>query len=407
MSQDITSIGQENIVQEQPMVLNKQESSGKPYEVVLFNKFKVNLFVVLGIIFGFVFVFAGYAIFMSKNSGNIISPIGRFKDDIFQGEMTMNPLTGEMVPSSDWIVRRPMAVMINNYLDARMQSGLAASDLTYEIVAEGGITRFLAFFLSENPEKIGPVRSARHYYLVLVKELGDAMIMHIGWSPQALEAIETWPVRSLQRGGGQFWRDQDRISAGVASEHTAYVNGIELRGLADDLGWSGMGEFTSWKFKKDTPAGNTIEGEDELSLVGLNKPIIIDFWYEGDYSAIWNYDPDTNTYLRFTGYDPDGNPIPHVDQETNEQIRVKNLIIQFAEENAIVDDDKNRLDYVIVGSNEALVFIDGLAINATWSKAGRDDRTMFYDGNGNEMEFNRGKFWISIVPDRNKDQVNY
>jgi hypothetical protein len=115
-----------------------------------------------------------------------------------------NDLTGEKFTEAEagsWVNERPLGVMINNHVDARPQSGLIYADLVYEIVAEGGITRFLAFYLTNTPEKIGPVRSTREYYLVLVKELSDAMIMHIGYSPQALEAIDTWPVRSLFRGG--------------------------------------------------------------------------------------------------------------------------------------------------------------------------------------------------------------
>ena len=138
-------------------------------------------------------------------------------------------LTGIQYPETEagsWENERPFGVMINNHIDARPQSGLVYADLVYEMVAEGGITRFLAFFHTITPEKIGPVRSTREYYLVLVKELSDAMVMHIGYSPQAIVAIDTWPVRSLFRGGcesypGCAWRDNPR---NVAYEHTAYVN---------------------------------------------------------------------------------------------------------------------------------------------------------------------------------------
>ena len=128
---------------------------------------------------------------------------------------------------------------------------------------------------------------------------------------------------------------------------------------------------------------------------------------KGDYSSIFDYNPTNNTYLKSTGYDAQGNPIPHKDQETGEQVEVKNLIVQFVRENSIAGDDKGRLDYELVGSGKATVFIDGKVVDATWSKASRDERTLFYDTNGQEIEFNRGKFWIAIVPDRNVDQVVY
>lgn len=312
-------------------------------------------------------------------------------------------LTGVQYPETEagsWVNERPFGVMVNNHVDARPQSGLIYADLVYEIVAEGGITRFLAFFLTNTPEKIGPVRSTREYYLVLVKELSDAMIMHIGYSPQALVAIDTWPVRSLFRGGcesypGCEWRDNPR---NVAYEHTAYVNGVKLRELGVDLGWEGKGDIRTYTFK-DSP--------DKYSSSPSASKISIDFWNKGDYSSVFEYNPQNNTYLKFTGYDASDNPIPHKDQETGQQIEVKNLIVQYATELSIAGDEKGRLDYQLVGSGKAVVFIDGKSIDATWSKASRDERTLFYDTNGQEIEFNRGKFWIAIVPDRNVEQVVY
>ena len=312
-------------------------------------------------------------------------------------------LTGIQYPETEagsWVNERPFGVMINNHIDARPQSGLVYADLVYEIVAEGGITRFLAFFHTITPEKIGPVRSTREYYLVLVKELSDAMVMHIGYSPQALVAIDTWPVRSLFRGGcesypGCAWRDNPR---NVAYEHTAYVNGVKLRELGLKLGWEGKGDIRMYTFKDNT---------DKYSTSSSASKISIDFWNKGDYSSIFEYNPQNNTYFKFTGYDASDNPIPHKDQETGQQVEVSNLIIQFATENSIAGDDKGRLDYQLVGSGKATVFIDGKVVDATWSKASRDERTLFYDTNGQEIEFNRGKFWIAIVPDRNVEQVVY
>ncbi len=326
---------------------------------------------------------------------NFVSPLGK-GGSIFKEETFQNPLTGEEVPVSKaeaWKSMRPLAVMVNNYIDARPQSGLIYADLVYEIVAEGGITRLLPFYLSNIPEKIGPVRSTREYYLVLVKELGDAMLMHIGWSPQALEAIESWPVRSLGRGGGQFWRDNPR---NVATEHTAYVNGKDLIQTGLNLGWEGTHDIQVWQFKNDKT--------DYSEAKPANK-IVIDFWYKGDYTGAFEYDSATNAYKRFVGYDKNNNLIPQSDQETNEQVTVKNLIVQFVPEVPILGDDKNRLTYELVGVGKGYVFLDGKVIDVTWNKADRDSRTMFYDSNGNEMKFNRGKFWISVVPDRNVDQV--
>ncbi len=351
---------------------------------------------------------AGYFIYSKNGSNNLLAPIG-IKGDKNAKDTTekfMNPLTGEYVDlevAKIWKDERPIGVMMNNHLSSRPQSGLNSADVVYEIVAEGGITRFLAFFLSNLPEKIGTVRSTREYYLVLVKEMGDAMLMHIGWSPQALEAIQSWPVRSLGRGGAEFTRDQSRINAGIPIEHTAYVNGPYLRDLGHKLGWEGKDEsFESWKFKDEGPVDTA-----QQCLVLECKPLVIDFWYKGDYTGGFKYDRATNSYFRYSGYDNNDQLQALIDPETNKQIAVKNVILQFVVENSIANDEKHRLDYQLVGSGEAVVFRDGQAIKSVWRKASRDGRTKFFDNNGQEILFNRGKIWVSIVPDRNISQVEY
>jgi len=341
---------------------------------------------ILALLLAYIFGFKG---------GDIIKPTGDSTSTGSSELLLQNPLTGVMYTKKEAgpINERPLAVMVNNHTDARPQSGLVDADMTYEIVAEGGITRLIPFYLSKTPTKIGPVRSTRDYYLVLVKELGDAMVMHIGWSPQALEAIQSWPVRSLGRGNADFWRDNPR---NVATEHTAYVDGEYLRDLGMSLGWEGRRDFVIWKFKDEAPSANPTV-----------KDISIDFWYKGDYSTVFKYDSANNSYLRFNGYDSADAPIPTKDQETQEQVNVKTVIVQFAQETAIAGDDKSRLKYELVGSGTGLVFMDGTVTEVTWSKAGRDERTMFYTQDGEEMEFNRGKIWICIVPDRNVSQVLY
>ncbi|GIW69458.1 MAG: hypothetical protein KatS3mg101_0205 [Patescibacteria group bacterium] len=362
----------------------------------------------LSIFLGFIIAAAigGVYWYIKSNEGPLtpVTPVGKGETKP-QVTQIMNPLTGKMFAenAANWVDDRPFGVMMNNHVDARPQSGLIYADIVYEVVAEGGITRFLTFYYSNTPEIIGPVRSTREYYLVLVKELGDAMIMHDGYSPQALYAIDNWPVRSLFRGGatlpsvcdGCVWRDQSR---NVAYEHTEYTNGVKLRELGDRLGWQGKTTVRPWLFKDDP---NKYVSAPEA------KEITIDYWYHGDYTGHFKYDPVSNKYLRYTGVDAQDQPIPHLDRETQEQVAVTNLIVQFAVESTIPDDDKSRLKYELLGSGKAIVFVDGKVIDATWSKADRDDRTIFYDTSGKEIEFNRGNFWIGIVPDRNVDQVVY
>jgi len=361
----------------------------KPYKIIA-----------LGVLVAVAVFFLVWFVFLKRTSSELISPFVS-DSDLIDDEYSVSPLTGEKFPKAraeDWYNTRPLGVMVNNYIDARPQSGLIYADIVYEVVAEGGITRFMPFFLTNTPKKIGPVRSTREYYLTIVKELGDAMIMHEGYSPQAKEAIDSWPVRSLFRGGAAATANWRENSSGVAFEHTLYTDGAVLREVGNSLGWEGNRETTMWQFKDDR---NAYVDMPEAS------DITIDFWYKGDYTAIFKYLPDENKYLRFMGYEDGDVPIPHLDGDTKEQIEVTNLVVQFVAESPIVGDDKNRLAYQLVGSGLGLVFVDGKVIEVTWTKESRDERTMFYDLDGNEIKFNRGKFWVSVVPDRNREQVVY
>lgn len=355
------------------------------------------------LIFLFSLLILGFAIYFImkprenkiENTGNVRNS-NSFKEE--EKNFFINELTGEKIYSEvepDFIKNRPLAVMVNNAIPARPQVGLTEADLIYEIIAEGGITRFLAFYYSNLPEKVGPIRSTREYYLQIVKETGDAMLMHIGFSPQAREKIDIWNVRSLGIGGGQFYRDNFG-NPEVATEHTAYANGNDLYKKGLSLGWSGKSQMNNWKFKDDNEKSN------DLKTVNY---IEINFWYKGDYSGIFKYESNENKYIRYSGFDDQGDPILLKDRVSGKSLMISNLIVMFAEEFPIPNDDKNRLDYKLIGEGKAYILRDGKVLDAVWKKNSLSDRTKFYLVNGEEVEFNRGKSWISVVPSRNIDQV--
>src|SRR5579872_5334595 len=128
---------------------------------------------------------------------------------------------------------RIAAVMIDNYpYDARPQSGLHDADIVYEVEAEGGITRYMALFLEKTPAKIGPVRSARLYFVDLARPY-DAYFAHAG------ETDDVWePLKELRAGGfadmeeiqiaeEAFWRDDTR-----EMPHNLYTSIARVRASA-------------------------------------------------------------------------------------------------------------------------------------------------------------------------------
>ena len=117
---------------------------------------------------------------------------------------------------------RPIAVSINNNHSAWPLSGLQDAYIVYELIAEGGITRLLAFYKDANVDKIGSVRSARHYFLDYVLE-NDAIFVHFGQSPEAKKDLENLNINNINGlyTSSAFKRDR---TLKRASEHTAFTS---------------------------------------------------------------------------------------------------------------------------------------------------------------------------------------
>ena len=131
---------------------------------------------------------------------------------------------------------RPYAVMINNNHDAWPQCGLKDAYLVYEIIAEGGITRMMALYKDKLPEKVGSVRSARHYFIDYADE-NDAIFIHWGGSPQAYSRINTGvaDLDGMELEGSVFFRDK---SLKRDYEHTGFVNLVKAAEYAENKGYA-------------------------------------------------------------------------------------------------------------------------------------------------------------------------
>lgn len=287
-----------------------------------------------------------------------------------------SPLTGiEIAPE---LAERPVrAVVIENHPEARPQSGLSQAGIVYEALAEGGITRFLAFFGDERPAQIGPVRSLRTYFVDWTLEF-DAPIAHVGGNADAIDMIAPQGVKSLNQffNGGSYYRTRDR-----RAPHNAYTDSDKLDALLAQKGYAAS-NFMQNARKRDEP--NTTPPH------GL---IQIQYSYNG-YQVEYRYDAATNTYLRFLAGSP------HVDRNTGQQIRVKNIVIEVMSTSY----GKSRLGESNVrmgtpGSGRAIVLRDGGAVEGTWSKANHRERTKLLDAAGKEIALNPGNTWFSIVPE--------
>lgn len=331
-----------------------------------------------------------------------------------------SPINGVLytVESAEvFMQRRPLAILVNNHVDARPQSGLSEADLIYEAVAEGGITRLLAIYHARDADKVGPVRSARIYYIDWAAEF-YAWLAHWGGSfvpdyekqligtgytgpwecdPKAssyayINEVSIASLDQMWLGDAAYYRDTSR---GVATEHTGYTSTQKLWEVAPDYypepGWTEYFPFGTWLFKDDV---------DESSRPASQR-VSFGFWdSQPGFDTVWDYNPADNTYLRNQG----GQPV--VDAETNQPIAAKTVIVQLTDESEF-GDKKEHLKYATLQGGAAKIFMDGQEINATWSKPAVRERTRYYHiDTGGEVSFNRGQIWIEVVPTGNVVTVN-
>lgn len=301
-----------------------------------------------------------------------------------------------------WEKHRPLGVMIENHLDSRPQSGINAADITYEAVAEGGITRTLNVYYCQDAGIVGPVRSARTYFLDFLSEYTEfPLYAHVGGAntsgpADALGQINDYgwnqynDLSQFSIGFPTFRRDQSRLGREVATEHTMYSSTSKLwevgkqRKLTnvDKDGVSWDEKYLKYLFKED----------EELSKRAESQTVHIEFWDDPNYFVDWIYSPKENIYLRKNG------GVAHMDRNTNKQLTTRNLVVLYMTERHANDgyEGNAHLLYGTKGTGKALIFIDGKQIKGTWKKSGRTDKTIITDNNGQEIKYNRGKIWFEI-----------
>lgn len=294
-----------------------------------------------------------------------------------------SPLTGVQLDPET--ARRPItAVVIENHTDARPQSGLSQAGVVYEALAEGGITRFLAFFLDQRPPQLGPIRSIRTYFVDWALEF-NAPVAHVGGNADALDLIAPLAMKDMNQFsyGSYFYRTTDRFAP-----HNAYSSSDMLDSLQKKLGYYTPADFKVSPRKADTPAASA------------NHPTInIDYSY-ASYAVRYQYDAATNDYARFLAGQP------HVDRNTGAQIRVKNIVVEYMPTNyGTTRIGEQTVIMGTPGSGKAIVFRDGTAIEGTWTKPNHNTRTRLLDAAGNDIPLDPGNTWYSIVP--NTKTVSY
>jgi len=296
------------------------------------------------------------------------------------------------------VLHRPLTVMIDNHVDAVPQSGFNRAAVTFEALAEGGITRFMLVFHANHtlPDVIGPVRSTRLYFAQWAMGF-DAIHMHAGGSPEGLALIEssteTVNLDALYRsGGGYFYRASWNVAP-----HNLYTGAAQFYQFLWDKGIGPMLPDTMdtqgvWHPTYNQELGYLYRGDGDAALRPAGMSIRY-YFLSGATGATWTYDAATNQYLRWVA----GRPA--MDAADNTQITTKNLIVMEAASQRIIGDEKGRVDVESIGRGPAKLFHDGMVLDVMWQKADAGAPLRFYYLDGvTEVSMVAGPMWLAVVP---------
>ena len=275
---------------------------------------------------------------------------------------------------------RPIAVMIDNHNLAWPQAGLNQAYLVYEAIVEGGETRLMALFKGVTVDKIGPVRSSRHYFLDYAME-NDAIYAHFGWSPQAQSDITKYNIDNINgitESESTFWRVKDK-----SSPHNAVTSTEALLKVAKAKKY----KTTSDKKSVLNYTTGDVNLEDGQSATSVTIP------HSTLQTVKYEYDEQNQVYKRYARNKA------QTDWDTGNNITTKNIIITFCENYTLTDsENKGRQGLKNIGTFDGYYITNGKAIKIKCIKEARNTQTKYQDLQGNEIKVNDGNTWINICP---------
>lgn len=295
---------------------------------------------------------------------------------------TRNPLTGERGYNEELLGNRPVMVVIENHPHSRPQWGLTSSDIVFEMVAEGGITRMLLMYAdaSRLPKKLGPIRSTRHYFLDFAEGY-DAIFTHFGQSTYAKTQLNEHDIDNINGfvypDDKYFSRDTSRD---VASEHTAYttkdkiVKAIKEKEYRTTLkdGYTEPFQFNLYE--------NEILKDGSCVVAKIN--------FSTNYQYTFNYDKQANVYYSHL------NNEPFMDSNGTQQ-NFTNLVVLYTDISAISGDTKNRVDFDL-SYGHGVYISNGSYCDINWEKGSSTDMLKLYDEDGEELKLNVGRTYIAF-----------
>ena len=302
---------------------------------------------------------------------------------------------------------RPIAVMIDNHTGAWPQANLDKAYLVYEIVVEGGETRLMALYKGQDLEKIGPVRSSRHYFLDYALE-NDAIYVHHGWSPQAESDISTLKINNINgisESSKDFWRVKDK-----SSPHNMFTSMESILKIAERKEYETTStqksvlNYTAYEFdlsekyeveviEEEITEENVTTTLEETNKTKAKTATTVTIPHSKLQTVKYEYNEETKTYTRYA------RKKLQTDYITGEPVTTKNIIITMCDNYTLNDsENKGRQGLKNIGTFDGYYITNGKAIPIKCTKTAREKQTVYKDLEGNEIEVNDGNTFINICP---------
>jgi hypothetical protein len=278
--------------------------------------------------------------------------------------------------------KRPIAVMIDNDgPSSRPQIGLEKAFVLYEAIVEGGASRIMAIFKDASDiEKVGPVRSSRHYFLDYALE-HDAIYCHAGWSPKAASDIKSLGVNNINgvtSDGSVFYRDSTYDN----TWHNLYTTLNKTYDYAKDK----KDYRTTTDTKVFSYSEKDFDIKDGQDATEINLP------YSTMYKVNYKYDAENKIYTRYIGQSE------HMSQ-TGKALTAKNIIVCKVKNYDLNDgENKGRQNLDTVGSGSGYYITNGKMTPITWTKNSRTGKTIYENADGEEIALNPGNTYVQIMP---------
>jgi hypothetical protein len=323
----------------------------------------------------------------------------------------VSPISG--VACANWN-KRPVAVMQPADVTARPAAGFSTADMVFEMpVFTNSNTRLMGVYVCDLPKEMGSIRSARHDYLPLAKGL-DAVFVHWGYSKFAESLLAEKIVDNINCLTTSYCARWPQTGI-MKYEDTGYISKEKIEEAMKTYGYHTDDKFSGYPHQ-DEASSDQRGGGGNLRLA-----------FPGPYATEFDYDKDSNTYLRTW------NNVPDTDKINGKRVAPKNVVVMFAESEQIKlatdykargvedpwqlvpEEERDGLDYGGVGrynniqlgdpwfdtkdNGEAYFYMNGQQVKGTWKKdkSKLDSKLTFYDEGGSEIKFVPGQIWVDVM----------